>query len=130
MLTIYRKGIAAGVLAAAVFASGALQAQDTSIQPMTSYQINGFHTIMIVDGGYFPALTFVQPGEKVRFENQSATQHVVTGDGDAWTSGPIADMGTYTIEVKEDTPLVFSGIAADGMRVMGEFSFEETLASN
>lgn len=109
MLKSYRKGVIA--LAAAVsFVAGAAQA--------------GTHSVLIMDGGYFPEVIYVQPGDSIVFENMSASAHRLVGQGDAWTSGDISPEDSFEIVVDEQTPLSYSGRDSGGMEVEGALSFD------
>lgn len=100
MLKSLCKGACA--LAAVMSFSAAAQAED--------------HVIMIVDGSYFPATIYAAEGDALIFQNESSSEHTITGENDAWTSGSIAMKDTFTLEVTEATPATFSG----GEEAVGE----------
>lgn len=109
MLTTYRKG--ACVLAAALSVmAGAAHAKN--------------HTVLIVDGGYFPAVTYADVGDIIRFENASSASHEVGDPNQTWTSGDIAVDADYSLTIQENTPLEFTGMGADGLQVNGSISFD------
>ncbi|SDF60950.1 hypothetical protein SAMN04489759_102559 [Sulfitobacter delicatus] len=112
MLSSFRKG--AGMLAVVTTVFGATGALAEA------------RNVLIVDGAYFPALTHVQPGDQLVFINNSTTNHTITGANDAWTSGPIPVLGSYTLDVDADTPETFTGAGseADAAVMEGAISFD------
>ena len=110
MLNSYRKG-AFALAAAFSFVAGAAQAEQ--------------HTVLIVEGGYFPSVVYVQAGDSVTFENESGATHTIVGEEDVWTSGEINLDGSFTVDMTEEVPLMFSGNGADGLETLGEFSYDE-----
>lgn len=85
----------------------------------------GTHLVMIVDGGYFPAVTYAQPGDILVFENFSEAAHTVKGPEDTWVSDSIPVDGKFTLAIEEGMPLTFTGTGTDGYEVAGEISFNE-----
>ena len=106
----FRKGACAGAAALALMA-GAAQA--------------GNHLVMIVDGGYFPAVTYAKPGDNLVFENKSSGTHTLSGPDNVWESEPIGIDGRYVLNLTNETPLTFMGIASDGIQVSGEISYDD-----
>jgi plastocyanin len=85
------------------------------------------HTIEIVDGAYLPTITYVRNGDRLIFENESGADHTVNGPNDSWTTGVIPAGGTYIHNINpldNETEISFSGVAADGTEINGEWSFE------
>jgi len=82
------------------------------------------HSVLIVDGAYFPEIVHVQPGDNVYFRNNSSAAHTVNGADDAWTTGQIGIDGDFMLKVEEDTVLNFSGEGAGGEAMVGEMTFE------
>lgn len=111
MLNSYRKGLFA-CAASLVVAAGTTQA--------------GTHSVTIFDGGYFPAVIHVLPGDSIVFENLSEGSHVLRGANDSWTSGPIARASTFHLVVQDETPLTYIGVNQNGSEVFGEISFQPT----
>lgn len=103
MLNSCRKGFYI-IAAAACLGGGAAMAQGTSAPAMD-------HSVVIIDGAYFPALIYAQVGDSLVFENASSGVHIIEGPADSWTSGPIPVNGTFTLTLDETTPLVFSASA-------------------
>ncbi|MFC6639090.1 hypothetical protein GV827_08355 [Sulfitobacter sp. JBTF-M27] len=110
MLVKYCKG-ACAITAALTLMAGVAQADN--------------QLVMIVDGGYFPAVTYAQPGDNIVFENKSAGDHVMRGPNDSWVSDPIAVDGRYVLNLTHSTPLTFTGTGTDGIEVAGEISYDE-----
>lgn len=109
MLMIKSKGAIA--LAAAIgMMTGAAQAAN--------------HTVMIVDGGYFPEIVYVAPGDNIVFENWSEAEHVVSGPVGSWASDPIAISGQFMLSVDETTPMTYSGLDIGGIEISGAISFD------
>ncbi len=109
MLKTYRKGAFALAAALSVMA-GAAHANT--------------HTVLIVDGGYFPAVTYAAVGDVISFENASSASHEVGDPAETWTSGSIAIDSVYSLTIEETTPLEFVGMGADGLEVVGSISFD------
>lgn len=82
------------------------------------------HVILIVDGAYFPLVTHAAPGDRLIFTNTLATEQQVSGINDVWTSGPIAQDGSFAVELDETTPSGFYGIAPDATVYEGSFTFD------
>ena len=56
------------------------------------------HTIMIMDDAFFPEISFIDDGDKIRFVNATTTNQIVvwgdwsdadSDDNDRWSIGPI-----------------------------------------
>ncbi len=54
------------------------------------------HVIIILGSSYFPAQVAAEPGDTVRFVNSSGREHVVTGERQTWTTGPL-QAGSETV---------------------------------
>ncbi|KIN61932.1 hypothetical protein Z946_788 [Sulfitobacter noctilucicola] len=108
MLNSYRSGICALAVATS-FIAGAAQAES--------------HVVLIMEGGYFPAVTYVSAGDEVIFRNESGATHEMGGPEDVWSSGPIGMDGTYHLSLSEETPLVFTGVSG-GIEMQGEVSYD------
>ena len=83
-----------------------------------------FHTIEIVDGAYFPAISFVGRGDDLIFENETDTDQIVNGPDGSWTTGVIPPGGRYIHNINNQMPLTFSGVDADGEEIFGEWSYD------
>ena len=108
MLNIYRNG-AAALAAALTFAASTAQAEH--------------HTVLIVQGSYFPSVVFAAEGDTIQFYNESNASHTVVGADETWTSGTIGANGSFTLEIDEDTPSTFSGTGGGFEEAFGEFVF-------
>lgn len=96
MLVSFRKGVCA-LAAAITMTATAAGAVD--------------HEILIVEGAYFPPLTYAEIGDRLVFVNSSNSPHIVEGPEEAWTSGPIPVEGSYTLTLDDETPLTFMASA-------------------
>lgn len=66
------------------------------------------HEVLIVDGAYFPNLIFAQDGDSILFVNSSSDIHEVKAVDDSWTSGVISVGDSYTLELSDQTQLLFT----------------------
>jgi plastocyanin len=48
------------------------------------------HVILILPDAYFPQITYMEPGDTVKFVNASGTAQSIIAKNDSWTLGPIA----------------------------------------
>ncbi|MFG6602694.1 hypothetical protein ACGYK2_07050 [Sulfitobacter sp. 1A10359] len=109
MLSSYRKSTGALALALSLCAAGAIAES---------------RNVLIVDGAYFPSLSHVQPGDQVVFTNNATGSHTITGEDEAWTSGPIPVNGNYTLDITAQTPTRFSGQTLEEPAFEGAISFD------
>lgn len=65
------------------------------------------HTVILTGFSYFPAITYAEPGDTIRFVNQSGESETVVGRNSGWLIGPLADSEEATIIVTEETELAF-----------------------
>lgn len=122
MLTTNRKGFCALAAALAVVA-GASQ--------LPAQMLGNQNIVTIVDGGYIPSISYIEPGQHLIFENWSEGTHTVGASDGAWTSGPIpTEGGQFTLTVTETTPLLFGGVDLYGVNIEGEISFDEPPLAN
>ncbi|WP_299375811.1 hypothetical protein [uncultured Tateyamaria sp.] len=56
------------------------------------------HTILILPDAYFPAVTYVNDGDTVRFNNQSGAQHTIIAKNNSWELGPITNGATVSLQ--------------------------------
>ena len=83
------------------------------------------HVIMIVDGGYFPAVIYAQPGDNLIFENWSEAEHTVGDPNGSWTSASIpSEGGNFVLHLTEETPLIYAGLDVYGDTITGEISHD------
>jgi plastocyanin len=110
MLNSIRKGTCVLAAATAFFATQAA-AEELSV--------------LIVDGAYFPEITYANTGDTILFTNESDVSHTVSGPAGTWKSGKIAVNGTYRLALAQNTPLTFSGVDSDGKTITGEITYED-----
>lgn len=65
------------------------------------------HIVIVTGFSYFPSITFAQPGDTVRFVNQSGASETVVGRDTGWVIGPLADLEEGELVVTEETELAF-----------------------
>jgi len=92
------KGICAAAAVAAVTATAA-QADN--------------HTVLIMDGGFFPAVSYVQPGDNIIFTNNSSGPLRLAGSDSSWSSEAIPVDATYLLNITNSTNHSFVGINQD-----------------
>lgn len=65
------------------------------------------HIVIVTGFSYFPAITFAQPGDTVRFINQSGRTETVVGRDTGWVIGPLDDLEEGELTITEETELAF-----------------------
>lgn len=65
------------------------------------------HVVILTGFSYFPSVTYAQPGDTVRFVNQSGDEETVVGRDVGWVVGPLQDQDEGTLVVNEETELAF-----------------------
>lgn len=96
----------------------------------TGAALADFHSVLIVEGSFFPSTIYVRPGDQVTFTNQSDETQVIFGAGDSWTSGPIESEASYRLDVDAATPLTFANGGEGEALVEGTISFEPALLND
>jgi len=108
MLNAYRKG-AASLATALTFVAGVASAEE--------------HSVIIFELAYFPAVIYVQPGDTIIFTNESGGEHIVTGNNEAWTTGPISSGTEAILVIEPDMQSTFGGEAANAEYIEGNLNF-------
>ena len=67
------------------------------------------HTILFLGDAFFPEVSYIHPGDTIRFVNAAATELNVMGEGAAWTVGPIAINGEATVNVTGNSVIKVNG---------------------
>ncbi|MFD1507867.1 cupredoxin domain-containing protein [Lacimonas salitolerans] len=67
------------------------------------------HEIAIVAEGFFPEITYVQPGDTVTFVNTDTAPRRVFGDKFTFASDPLQEADAFTMTVIADMPNAFFG---------------------
>lgn len=98
MLKSFSKGLCAAALAA-TFTASAAHADN--------------HTVLIMDGGFFPAVSYVKPGDNLIFTNNSAGALVLAGADSSWVSNSIGIDATYVLNVTGNTTMEFVAVDAN-----------------
>ncbi|WP_299281264.1 hypothetical protein [uncultured Tateyamaria sp.] len=65
------------------------------------------HDVMILDGEFFPQVTYLNEGDSVRFENVSGITHTIGSAGDEWATDPIEADDVVIVVFDEDKPREF-----------------------
>ena len=65
------------------------------------------HMIVLTGFSYFPAVTYVAPGDTVVFINESGEEQTVVGKDAGWTVGPLNNEEQGSLEVTAETELKF-----------------------
>lgn len=90
------------------------------------------HIIMIMEDAFFPEISYIDAGDKIRFVNATeSSQTVVWGDWsdedendeDRWTIGPIESDNYHQITVNSSIELEFKN--DDHRDISGALSFED-----
>jgi len=111
------KGSMALVTLVSVFFAGSLWAET--------------HYVEIHEGAFFPEVTYLYPGDKVKFINMSYAKRTIEGEElvikgkktktETWESGELGYEGTFTYSVHEGTLMNFTETEAN---FVGQFSFD------
>ena len=115
MLTKFNKGVCALAVATSLMAAPA-KADN--------------HSVLIMNGGYFPSFIYVNRGDNIIFTNQSDNDHTLSGPENSWVSDPIPVNGTYLLNISNQMAMTFSGLDATGAVMEGSFTYEAPPASN
>ena len=94
------------------------------------------HTVLVMDGGFFPAVSYVQPGDNVIFTNNSEGEITMSDVNGSWTSDPIAIEGRFVLNITANSAMQFTasglqevndndvGNDYQEVSVIGEISFD------
>lgn len=83
----------AGAAALGIAAAAAAQAEE--------------HSVVVTGFSYFPAVVYAQPGDTIRFVNESGEEQTVVGKDAGWTVGPLQDLEEGLLTVDQETELAF-----------------------
>ena len=70
------------------------------------------HEVTILDGAFFPEITYVQPGDTVVIENASETPRTVFGDTFHFVTPSLNTGDQFVLTVTEDMPTNYFGTSA------------------
>ncbi|MEM9580264.1 MAG: hypothetical protein AAF891_06220 [Pseudomonadota bacterium] len=65
------------------------------------------HEVLMVEGGFFPDITYLNAGDSVKFTNLSGASESVSAGDASWTTAEILNGGSHSFVVTEDTFLQF-----------------------
>lgn len=97
------------------------------------------HTIMIMEDAFFPEISYIEDGDKIRFVNATGSDQIVvwgdwsdedTDDEDRWSIGPIAPDQYHQITVNTSIELEFRNYATDKTSNASETGVENGAATN
>ncbi len=83
-------------------------------------QANNFFVILVPDG-FFPEISYVQPGDVITFVNDDETTHLAGASDDSWTTGPLSAGGQHSITITSEIALTY---VVDAYETIGSFSFD------
>ncbi|MGB7317895.1 MAG: hypothetical protein WBC85_08015 [Planktotalea sp.] len=78
--------------------------------------------ILFVDGGFFPEITYLQPGDTATFINETETSITAEASDQSWTTGLLAQNASYILSVTSTSVLTFN-VAGDPTKA-GSLSFD------
>ncbi|MEP6066580.1 MAG: hypothetical protein ABJ246_12125, partial [Paracoccaceae bacterium] len=84
------------------------------------------HTILVLPDAFFPEVTYVKAGDKVRFVNLQAGSTNIIAKGDEWEVGPLGTEGEDLISISGSMETVF--FDADQQNEEGEYSLKGSLS--
>ncbi|MEM6306219.1 MAG: hypothetical protein AAF744_15995 [Pseudomonadota bacterium] len=70
------------------------------------------HTVLVMDGGFFPAVTYTGPGDNVIFTNNSEGPVILSAHDQSWQSETIDIDATFVLNIKANTSLDFVALEA------------------
>lgn len=85
------------------------------------------HTVMILGATFFPQVTYVVPGDVLKFVNATETEQSIVAQDAIWSVGPIPAQGEQQIVVSSDMVTNFNIVVAS---VEGEEPIEAPAAGS
>lgn len=70
------------------------------------------HVVMILPDAYFPEITYLDPGDTIRFVNISGETHFTVAKNADWWVGPIGPEEERTISIDGDMQKEFYSVAS------------------
>lgn len=80
------------------------------------------HNVIFVDGGFYPEVTYLDPGDIVIFTNEAESALTAEADDQSWSTGLLAQNASYSLPITSATVLTYS-VAGDSEKA-GSLSFE------
>jgi len=80
------------------------------------------YDIQIEEGAFYPDITYLIPGDSVKFVNNNGGSVKVLANESKWDSGELGVGDSYLLDVGPDTELNFS--LASNPEIAGRLSFE------
>lgn len=65
------------------------------------------HSVVLTGFSYFPAVVYAQPGDTIRFVNESGEEQTVVGKDAGWVIGPLQNLEQGYLSVDQETELAF-----------------------
>ncbi|MEP5151648.1 hypothetical protein [Planktotalea sp.] len=63
--------------------------------------------IIFVDGGFFPEITYLFPGDTVTFINETEDTITAEATDESWSTGPLGLNQSYLLPIASDTVLTY-----------------------
>lgn len=65
------------------------------------------HVILYLGDAFFPEVSYVKPGDTIRFLNSSSSSMTIVSASEQWEVGPVLMEGSDTLHVTGETELQF-----------------------
>lgn len=77
--------------------------------------------IIFEDGGFYPEITYLQPGDTATIYNGTTTDVVVEATDQSWTSGTLIEEASFVLTMSDSTVLTYT--VSDNVDIAGFLSF-------
>ena len=81
------------------------------------------HEILMLEGGYFPDITYVASGDTVNFVNGSNVAQATSAVGGSWTTGTLSENQSFSMTVTQGTTITAFSNPANA-EMVGSLSFD------
>lgn len=78
--------------------------------------------VIFVDGGFYPEITYLDPGDIVTFTNEAEIALTAEATDQSWSTGSLPQNSSYSLPITETTVLTYS-VAGDPEKA-ASFSFD------
>lgn len=86
------------------------------------------HEILILPDAYFPETTYLDPGDQVKFINESGDVHTIVASSGSWSIGPLNAGQEHILTIDNEIERTFHNanvLNSDGTyAVNGDISFD------
>lgn len=93
------------------------------------------HVVLILHDAFFPEITYLYPGDQIRFVNTTESEANIISKNESWNSGAIAPGGTYVLAAATGVQSTFFNAdvmadtdndgVEDAYAIQGNFTFGE-----